>query len=135
MHKTINGWTKERMIERVFEKSTGVVSIGVAWLDESGKPYNTCRYLSPDGDRCGAGIFVKNYDPKIEGYSLYYLINDSGLDLDSIFDFPLGVNGMKEFQGVHDSFNYADESYKEYAPGYMWTALIDWIEDNVVDDI
>lgn len=112
--KTINGWTKARMIER----------IQTEMLDHPSFYESSCRYRSDDGNKCAVGVFIpdKIYTTRMENR----FPTDKCL-WDVICDhMPLEALAMFDLQKVHDEKSHIDKSDRR-------PALVKWINENVED--
>lgn len=115
MHKTINGWTKAKMISRVKKlfKGKAVLATGA------------CVYKTDDGKRCAVGLFIPSNRPaafKVAGSVCTLLSNHPSLKK----VMPLEEDALSEFQKFHDhqlAYSWSNELQK--------TELIKWIERNV----
>ncbi len=111
-YKTINGWTKQTMIDHVVANFKGM-SVDVSNPDETPK----CMYRGPEGKKCAVGLFIpdENYSSKFEGKSAYALPHELHSKM------PIEVIGLDSFQSVHDmstNFNCLDN-------------ILNWIENYV----
>lgn len=118
MYITINGFTKQKMID-------------IVNANFKGKSYDfknhMCRYKDYEsGRKCAVGLFIPDsaYCEVMEGRSAYTLVSNFPI-LES--HMPLNEKGLDSFQGVHDNFNefQSEEEQK--------SILIDWIKANVYD--
>jgi hypothetical protein len=113
MYKTINGWTKEKMIETIMLKNNGTRSI-----DLNGR---TCKYRGKNDNACAVGCFIpdQEYTPKMEeGVEILLEIYPKLLGF-----MPLSPNGLSDMQYVHDIDAKELNNPREL--------LIDWINKNV----
>lgn len=108
MYKTINGWTKQSMIEHIETEFKGKS------ITSSG----SCRYLTDDGKKCAIGMFIPyyKYSKEMEG-----LINISELSKKYKISFPLHPSIMRQLQIIHD----------ESPIDNCLTNMLAWIENNV----
>lgn len=115
MHKTINGWTKQEMLDRIESDFKGKATKGTV----------QCAYLTLDGRRCGIGLFIpKDHDSESFNGGVVSLL-DAYPDL--FTELPLDIDGSQELQMIHDNLS-----------GY--STLIDqknvlkqWINNRVTD--
>lgn len=121
MYMTINGWTKAKMIEAIQTKMLDHVS--AAWSVKSESML--CAYQAPDGNRCAVGVFMP------DGHSGLGLKGGAGELLDTYPDLipvmPLPPVGLSSMQAAHDTFNNTSADPRP--------AVIQWINDNVVDAV
>lgn len=110
MYKTINGWTKQSMIEHIETEFKGKS------ITSSG----SCRYRIGDGKKCAIGMFIPDdkYSKAMEG-----CINISELSEKYEISFPLHPSLMRQLQIIHDS-SPTDNCL---------TNMLAWIENNVVE--
>lgn len=114
MYKTINGWTKESMIDHIKANFKGK---SVAEIDHQ------CLYRGPNGKKCAVGLFIpdSNYnslmDSSTHGISASAVIEEYGL---SSF-MPLCMLGMSRLQSKHD-ISDPENTLKD---------MLQWIEENV----
>ncbi len=115
---TINGWTVDRMIERVRARNDGTR----AMTPGSG----VCLYRvggHPGGNACALGCFIPDelYTDDLEGNGptelVGFLPELAGL-------LPLGADGLELMQEAHDN-HFSDEDMRDFLAG--------WIRDNVTD--
>lgn len=121
MFKTINGWTKARMIQEIQTKM----------LDHKSTNGFVCVYRAPDGNRCAMGVFIPDdlYDSKMECKNAHALTQRSShyeIFKPLLAVLPLGFEGMTDLQAVHDN-DYIQDT-EDPRP-----RLIKWIEENVED--
>lgn len=98
-YKTINGWTKEKMLEVVKARPFEERAV-FSFLGEDGIVHTICEYLSKNGNKCAAGLFIPDGHPSqmindTIGHKLY-----KHPDLKTVM--PLDTAGMQAFQDVHD---------------------------------
>lgn len=111
MYKTINGWTKEKMIQHVKDnfkgKSTSIIDL-------------SCLYRGPKGKKCAAGLFIpdKLYNESMETNTISILI-DKFPKLERFM--PLNQEAMGFLQGSHDSSEPNETLY----------CMLNFIEKNV----
>ena len=110
MYKTINGWTKETMIQHIKTNFT-VKSI------YDGFTGPICAYRGEGGAKCAVGVFIKDED--------YAEWMDDLSTLTQIFSIikylPLSIRPLKKLQVIHDKSN-ADETLSD---------MLNWVEHNV----
>lgn len=121
-HQCINGWTKERMIQRIQE----------VFGEDLGRCYYqaSCRYRlkvksAGKADRCAVGAFIpddwEHLDVVVEtNEGPHTMLSDFGAD--NCTWMPMGPNALEAFQKVHDS-----------SRGPVGPILIKWIQENVED--
>ncbi len=116
MFKTINGWTKARMIAQIRLRNDGTKSVNTR---------GGCVYQSPTGNACAVGCFIPQGDYREE--------LDNGIGVREVFlwqemrlAMPLAVEGLTRMQSVHD--NAPSE-----IGGDMRERLANWINENVED--
>ena len=112
MYKTINGWTKEKMIAQIQMRNNGTVSV------RGGR----CQYRAnhkPNGNACAVGCFIpdEDYQKRFEEQPLWFIIDQIPGKM------PLEISGLHSMLGVHDRSLNKDPRIK----------LIDWINANVED--
>lgn len=118
MFNTINGWTKESMINHIKANFKGKST------DSDG---DVCMYRGPKGLKCAIGVFIPD--------NLYQARMDSphGLGYKGLFQqfpdlfehMPLPVNIMGKLQVIHDGA-YASPKVDESLDD-----MLKWIEKNV----
>ncbi len=117
MYKTINGFTKAKMLEVIQARP----------FTERAKTDRYCVYLTPDGNKCGVGLFLP------EGHEAQKASGSSEMLFHAFPDLkekmPLDEEGMRMFQFVHDGVDDLGR-YK----GNAKQAMIDWVEKHVEDD-
>lgn len=113
MYKTINGWTKAKMIERVLKKNNGTQCV-----DE----IDDCQYRGDNGNQCLIGAFIpdESYVAGMEGDSIRGLLLGFPLLRQHM---PMEERGLSNFQQVHDHPDSDD----------IHEVAIEWIENNVED--
>ncbi len=112
MYKTINGYTKQSMIEAIYKGNNGKKA-----STESG-----CSYKTLDGNKCAAGCFIPD-DSKA---------NTSGGYIDAVLRMypelkkcmPLDLDGMIKLQEEHDNSVIGMDIHE---------VLTNWINENVED--
>lgn len=113
--KTINGWTKESMIDYIKKEFKGR-SVDIY--------KNICLYRGPEGKKCIVGLFIPDnlYKPELEGKSLKLHIENNNVSFNEIIkQLPLPYEAMQYLQLIHDRDdlkNTLDE-------------ILYWIEKNV----
>lgn len=117
MTKTINGWTKARMIEAI---QTRMMDHRSVRLDDAGNPIG-CRYKAPDGNRCAVGVFIPDNHPAENHGGAVGHILDKYVDLRELM--PLPADSLYILQGIHDCCRRGDPR----------PLLINWINENVED--
>jgi len=116
MHKTINGYTKESMIDKIMKGN-----IGKKALDEKGQ----CKYLTEDGNKCAVGCFIP------DGHKSQAPNNYTVGKLLSVFEdlkkyMPLETEALGVLQRIHDGLSEEEDSNPDPRP-----LLIEWINENV----
>jgi len=114
MHKTINGWTKEKMIAHIKAEFKGKSENGAI-----------CLYRGPEGKKCAVGMFIpedlyrKNMDTENGngGIGAKWIIEK--FKLQDIM--PLDNLGMGCLQFCHD----------QSIPSETLSDIIRWIDTNV----
>lgn len=129
--KTINGWTKEKMKAIVSDRP----------FDGPAKTADGrfCSYLSADGNKCAAGLFIPNDNVDAQAHEgpVWDLLH-AFPELSDVF--PLTKNGMSEFQRAHDN----EANYGKTVPtieldrqaqfgGNSKAAMLAFIDERVVD--
>lgn len=91
MYKTINGWTKEKMIQHVKDNFKGK-SVNLSGL---------CVYRGRNETKCAAGLFMKDedYSFAFEHRNIKTLMKEHPEIKDSM---PLDSDGMISLQFIHD---------------------------------
>lgn len=114
-YKTINGWTKAKMIAAIQTKMMDHPSI-------SG--LGGCTYLAADGNKCAVGVFIPDGHVAQEAtcYMSTLLLEHPTLE----GYMPLQLEALCQLQSVHDSDAMFDSSDRR-------PKLIAWIEENVED--
>ena len=122
-YRTINGWTKAKMIETIRKNNNGTRAFDSVESE--------CMYLTTDGNRCAVGCFIPddflNDPPEHDEDPFMYVGAADGL-LEK-FPFlrkfmPVEVEALEFMQSVHDDFE---------GEGDIRDRLTQWIEDNVED--
>jgi hypothetical protein len=121
MYKTINGWTKAKMIERIKQKNDGR---GPCQQWKNLPKAGNCRYRRSDGNCCLVGVFIPDdeYSAQMEGMGVVTLLKEFPLLNKHM---PLDSQGMNVLQGKHDLLEDLDTDIHELAT--------DWINRNVED--
>lgn len=115
MYKTINGYTKAKMIEMIKKYNNGT---------KATNKEGDCQYLTENGNRCAVGCFLlEEIARKYTTYSVYYVSAKSPKVRTLL---PLRMNGLSGLQKTHDS-------YDETSNFTLHETLINWIENNVED--
>lgn len=118
MYKTINDWTKKKMIEQIKLKNNGIKAINSRGL---------CAYRSEDNNCCVVGCFIpdKEYEEISE-----LLDGMTSREVIKVFEdmFPLTRSGMMELQGIHDNYE------EELSILSLHETLENWINANVEDE-
>jgi hypothetical protein len=114
MYKTINGWTKEKMIEQIIKKNNGTQSFDIE--------DDYCMYRS-NGNACAVGCFIPDelYSKDMEGKTcgaIFFRYPTLGSKM------PLKGTVMRELQDEHD-YCLRDENVRD--------RMISWINKNVQD--
>ncbi len=114
MYKTINGWTKEKMIAQIKLKNNG----------SKAEYKHLCRYRTDEGNACFVGAFIPDdvYSPSFEG-SVHFLLKEYPNMLPIM---PLDEDALAKLQHVHDGHESAI-----MAP--LHQRMEEWINDNVED--
>lgn len=108
MYKTLNGWTKAKMIETIWTRNKGCRAM-------VGTHY--CTYENDNGNHCAVGCFIpEGHEAMKSGYGVGSLIIQYP-DL----KFPLQEAGLYEMQRTHDDAVDIDPR----------PLLAEWIEANV----
>lgn len=118
MYKTINGWTKAKMIKQIWAKNNGTASRspdGLAPL---------CRYRGDGGNACAVGCFIPDakYQPQMDENGSEFW-NQLKLSIDLQLAMPLNTGALLEMQRVHDTAGNSDPR----------PLLEKWINENVED--
>lgn len=114
MFKTINGFTKAKMIEAVNTKMMDHKSFGY----HKGAGASGCLYLAQDGNRCAVGIFIPTGHPAQDSGDVRIML-PKFMDLLDVM--PLKLEGLREMQRVHDQHESGDPR----------SAIIKWINEKV----
>lgn len=125
MYKTINGWTKASMIEKLKKEFKGKA------INPEHMESGTCAYLTPDGKKCAVGCFIPDGNPAqhYDGGILAMKIFKSELFSGIVTHMPLKNEGLLEFQNFHDG----KLCNKRESAQDQLDLLIDWVNTNVVD--
>jgi len=109
MYQTINGWTKNKMIQYIKDNFKG----------KSYNEFGKCLYRGPEGKKCAAGLFIpdEKYNERMENKSAGSLVKNWSIE------FPLKETAMDSLQQVHDE-SKEDETLNN---------MISWIKRNVED--
>lgn len=111
-YKTINGWTKELIINAIKLGNNGT-SFSVSGM---------CVYRNKDNNKCGVGVFIPDdlYHKRCEFIGVDSLLTTyPGLN-----DFmPLNLDGLRLLQSKHDNFSTNN----------VHEVLTNWINENVED--
>lgn len=124
MYATINGWTKERIKEQIRARNNGTP----AKTPEDPLGHFRCLYLTDDGNRCAAGVFIPDGHPAQSSTLSISSVLDDHPDLYAAM--PLGMNGMYALQAYgHDrpAFNATTRDMRD--------VMCEWIDLNVVDSV
>lgn len=121
-YKTMNGWTKERMIKQIMERNNGTRAVV---NDEEGPP--VCLYETEDGNHCAVGCFIPSGHPAMEFKDSVCFLLEAHQDLKSVL--PLDLSGLKQFQQAHDLHDVRVMYGCDPRPD-----LIRWINENVEDN-
>jgi hypothetical protein len=113
MYKTINGWTKAKMIEQINKHNNGRRAVNRSM---------SCVYQTADGNRCAAGCFIPDTEMLAFEYDVCDLVWRYP-HLEKVF--PLGTEGMKQLQKAHDTAHEGRDTRE---------VLATWIELNVTED-
>ena len=118
MHQTINGWTKEKMIETIYAGNKGKCAVIRNHFEQI-----VCSYLTEDGNKCAVGCFIP------DGHIAQTRTTTAGALLadypDLVHFMPLEIAGLIVMQKTHDQFRAGE---KDPRP-----AIKLWIENNVED--
>lgn len=119
---TINGWTKQSMIDHIKKEFKGQSFIDL--IDDDGDLADrVCAYRGEKGAKCAVGMFIPDglYDRALEGTGAVALIN---IDTPALQNrMPLEATDMESLQCVHD----------DAKAEVCLIKMLNWIEDNVVD--
>jgi hypothetical protein len=125
MYKTVNGWTKAKMIEAIQTRMLDHPSTKKRTEEEQKNTgeVDRCVYLAEDGNHCAIGVFIPEGHAGEKAHGLVFKL---------LFDFPDLIARMPlkneyalmEFQGVQDHC----PSTQDPRP-----LLIEWINENVED--
>lgn len=120
MHRPINGWTKEKIIETLNTKNIG---------KPSRKEGGQCAYFGENNNRCAVGCFipdefvetVKEWEEKCIGDGENY----GAVALFEHFPeikFPLDQDVLDSLQSVHDHTDKTSDPRPK---------MVKWVEENV----
>jgi hypothetical protein len=111
MYKAINGWTKKRIIDQIYQRNNGFASRN---------KWGECLYRN-ENNACPIGCFIpdKVYHENMEGQNVTSLLNEWPVITDFM---PLPGDALLELQELHDNNNDHDD---------VRLALKTWIETNV----
>lgn len=115
MYKTINGWTKQGMIDHIDANFKGK-----SYTErpiEKGIDTIQCAYRGKNGAKCAVGLFIPDdkYSEDFEGESIYQIG-------EGLFQYmPLSIEGMAKLQREHDGSDEND----------TLGAMIHWINTHV----
>lgn len=114
MYKTINGWTKQSMIEHIKKEFKGK-SIS---LDGE-----RCLYRGPDGKKCAVGMFIPDnkYRSEMDGTAIQNGYSVWNIEKACQDDMPLSADALGYLQSEHD-LSGASETLG---------TILEWIEENV----
>jgi hypothetical protein len=117
VYRTINGWTKERMIAQIQAK---VPKNG----GYSGNNRSNCAYRTQSGGACAVGAFIPDvaYSPAMENHGVTYIQHYFP---HVIKHMPVALEGLREMQKIHDGSTINGRD--------VVGELIEWIEANVSD--
>jgi hypothetical protein len=118
MYKTINGWTKQKMIDHVIAEFRG----------RSVNTSKSCQYRGPNGKKCAIGMFIPDsiYKDDMDGILGRY--SNVATAYPKINDFmPLNPMACKYLQDVHDG------NSKEFFD--MSSTDVERTDDEVLSDI
>lgn len=116
-HKTINGWTKEKMKAQIRLKNNGTRA----------HDGDSCKYMTPDGNRCAVGCFIPD-DQFSEGLLESTDVTDLLIRYKHLKEYmPLEDRGLTFMQGEHDS------GYDVAEATGLHERLCAWIDQNVED--
>lgn len=121
-YPTINGWTKQRIIDHIKTNFKGK-SVSKKANGEQ------CMYRGPNGKKCGVGLFIPDdkYHPDLDnaqasgGTSAYHVLTRH---VEIQQHMPLNIDEMGKFQRIHDG-SVSDEG--------CLSNMLNWIERNVQD--
>lgn len=122
MHKTINGWTKAKMIEKIRSRP----------FVEAASDGNRCMYRSPDGNKCAVGVFIPDemYSGEMDNTAIGDVTITGVLrrfpDLSDVL--PLRGAGLICMQNVHDACTGPLSERTDATK-----ALIEFVENHVED--
>jgi hypothetical protein len=116
MYKTMNGWTKQSMIDAIMKGNNGTKSL-------SPDDPNLCAYRGSNANKCAVGCFIPDdkYSDKMEGLLVGMVVQRHPHLADC---FPIALQGLREMQRYHDG------AMNEEDPREV---LVSWINDNVED--
>jgi len=122
--KTINGWTKKKVIKCIKKHVHGMAESGIG---------GECLYETSQGNRCAIGAFLDHNIHSEKIFSFFGPITHVLLQYPEIAKtLPFTLNALKQLQNIHDNWGgegdiiYNNENYN--APE---DALIAWVENNV----
>jgi hypothetical protein len=112
MYKTINGWTKRKVLavlkKRKYEEAAFNSATG------------NCEYGMKNGNRCGVGMFIPdNHKALGANMGADHLLQEYP-DLKT--ELPFTLAGLKAIQRLHDHITNRDNAK---------TKMIEWVKKNV----
>lgn len=122
MFQTMNGWTKEKMIEQIKNEMLDHVSANPNVSNRM-----VCAYRADDGNKCAIGVFIPNevYNSSMEGRTP---LSPEFWHVLAMY-MPLNAHGMWQMQQIHD---HSDVLFKNaMRPIDPRPLLIEWIQNNV----
>lgn len=113
MYKTINGFTKQSMIDVIKKEFKG----------QAINKLGTCQYLTDEGGKCAVGCFIPHgHKGQLHSGTVSELMRHFDLSM----YMPLENIPMREFQKVHDDGLGSIDDI-----GVQLNILINWINKNV----
>lgn len=142
----INGWTKEKIIERIKERNNGEKSLSLdkrdcKYFSLEMRPSEDGNYAVEVTNSCAVGCFL-DYSSDlaniIEGVSVgsFYeplLFRDNEQRDEILSKLPLDMQAMIQLQKVHDNFPSFNDGRNSYLGKTVQDLMIEWVEQNVVD--
>jgi hypothetical protein len=121
MYKTINGWTKAKMIEQIKLKNNGERSVE---RFSNGDILPSCRYRGTNDNACAVGCFIPDtlYVESMEYRGTIELLRKFSTLKEHM---PLSENAMEMLQILHDRASDHED---------VRDRMINWININVTDE-
>lgn len=115
--KTINGWTKKKMLNHIKKNFAGKSLLKVRSLEH---PEVDCAYRGADGAKCAIGMFIPDilYRAEMEGKGAHVLC---GMEPKLKSKLPLEPYALTYLQEVHD----------DSEPDETLNSVMRWVETNV----